>query len=126
MHELSIASSIIEAVRAEADKHPGARVTKVGARIGVLSGVVPDALSFGFECLVKGTDLEPLALDIEILPRRQHCALCDLTFDVPDGHAAGLAFDFGRSLACPRCGRPETQFAGGDELEVGYLELEGK
>jgi hydrogenase nickel incorporation protein HypA/HybF len=113
MHELSIASAIIDAVRKEAEKHPGAQVAKVGVRVGALSGVVPDALSFGFECLVRGTDLECLALVIEPVPRRQHCAPCDFTFEPVDS-----------DLACPRCGQPETQFAGGDELDMAYLEIE--
>jgi hydrogenase nickel incorporation protein HypA/HybF len=113
MHELSIASAILEAGQKEAARHPGARVTKVGVRIGAISGVVPDALSFGFECLVQGTDLEPLTLVIESVPRRQRCPDCDFTFDAPDV-----------DLACPRCGRPDTQLAGGEELDVAYLEIE--
>ena len=66
MHELSIANSILEAVRKERERLNGARVTKVGVRIGELAGVDPEALSFGFEVLVKDTDLEPLALDNRI------------------------------------------------------------
>jgi len=113
MHELSIASAILDAVRKELESRPGARVRKVGVRIGAVSGVVPDALSFGFECLVRGTDLEPLALEIESLPRRQRCPDCDLIFEVKDELAA-----------CPRCARPDTVFAGGDELDLAYLEVE--
>lgn len=59
MHELSIADAILDAVRQEAAKHGSARVTKVCVRVGVLSGVEPEALSFGFSALVQGTDLEP-------------------------------------------------------------------
>jgi hydrogenase nickel incorporation protein HypA/HybF len=113
MHELSIASAILDAVRVEAEKRPGAHVTKVGVRIGALSGVEPEALSFGFSVLVQGTDLEPLALAIESVPRRQRCPQCDFTFEAPD-----------EDLACPRCRRLETQFAGGDELDMAYLEVE--
>ena len=113
MHELSIADGILEAVRKEAAQRPGEHITKVGVRIGELSGVVPEALSFGFECLVKGSDLEPLELVIESIPRRQRCAPCDFIFATPNG-----------DLACPRCGRAETDFAGGDELDLAYLEME--
>jgi hydrogenase nickel incorporation protein HypA/HybF len=113
MHELGIASAILDAVRSEAEKHPGAHVAKVGVRIGALSGVEPEALSFGFSVLVKDTDLESLALEIEAVPRRQRCVECDFTFTPPDGE-----------LACPRCGRAETQLAGGDELDLAYLEIE--
>jgi hydrogenase nickel incorporation protein HypA/HybF len=113
MHELSIASEIMDAVRREAEKRPGAHVAKVGVRVGALSGVEPEALNFGFSALVQGTDLDPVALEIERVPRRQHCPACDLTFAVQD-----------ESLACPRCSHVETVFAGGDELDIAYLELE--
>ena len=113
MHELSIASAILEAVRKEADKRPGARVTKVGVKIGALSGVEPEALSFSFTVLVQGTDLDPLTLEIESVPRRQRCPACDLTFEVSED-----------SLACPRCGLAETVLSGGEELDLAYLEIE--
>ena len=113
MHELSIADAILDAVRIEAEKRPGAHVTKVGVRIGALSGVEPEALSFGFTALVQGTDLEPLELVIELLPRRQRCPTCDFTFEVAED-----------ILACPRCASGETLLAGGDELNLAYLEVE--
>jgi hydrogenase nickel incorporation protein HypA/HybF len=113
MHELSIAEAILDAVRSEAGKRPGAHISKVGVRIGALSGVEPEALSFGFSVLVQGTDFEPLALVIEPVPRRQRCPACDFTFEVTED-----------SLACPRCASGETLLAGGDELNLAYLEVE--
>lgn len=113
MHELGIATAILDAVRLEAEKRPGAHVTKVGVRIGAVSGVEPEALSFSFEVLVQGTDLEPLALVIEAVPRRQQCPACDITFDVAEDN-----------LACPRCASSETTLAGGEELDLAYLEVE--
>ena len=113
MHELSIANSILEAVQAEAQRRPGVRVSKVGVRIGELSGVVPEALSFGFEVLVRGTEWQPLKLEIETVPRRQRCPHCAHTFAV-------LNYE----VACPQCGAPETDCVGGDELDLAYLEVE--
>ncbi len=113
MHELSIANSILEAVRTEAQRRAGFRILKVGVRVGELSGVVPDALSFGFEALVRGTDFEPLALEIEFCPRRHRCARCEHIFVVTD-------YD----PACPICGELETVCIGGEELELAYLEIE--
>jgi hydrogenase nickel incorporation protein HypA/HybF len=113
MHELSIAHSVLEAVRAEAGRRPGARILKVGLRVGELAGVNPEALGFCFEALVRGTELEPLALEIEPGPRRQRCPACGHTFAVADGR-----------LACPQCRAAETQCVGGDELEMVYLEVE--
>lgn len=68
MHDMSIATSVLDVVRAEAALRPGARILKVGLRIGELAGVNPDSLTFCFEVLVRGTDLDPLELAIENLP----------------------------------------------------------
>jgi hydrogenase nickel incorporation protein HypA/HybF len=113
MHELSIANSILDAVRAEAARRPGARLVKVGVRVGELSGVQPDALAFSFEALVRGSDLEPLALEIEDCPRRQRCPECGREFRVLD-------FD----TACPACGEERTRCISGDELDLAYIEIE--
>jgi hydrogenase nickel incorporation protein HypA/HybF len=113
MHELSIANAILEAARAEAARRPGVRLVKVGVRVGELSGVEPDALSFSFEALVRGSDLEPLALEIETCPRRQRCAVCGRIFRVVDFN-----------LDCPDCGALESRCISGDELEMVYLEIE--
>ena len=76
MHELGIAASILESVQTEARRHPEGRITKVGVKIGELSGVDRDALQFGFEVLVKDTEWEPVVLDLEYIPRVQRCSKC--------------------------------------------------
>ena len=113
MHELGIAESILNRVQVESATRNGARATKVGVRIGELAGVDPEALSFGFEVLVKDTDLEPLALEIESTSRRHECSRCKRVFTVVDYH-----------VDCPECGSAETRCIGGDELELAYLEVE--
>lgn len=113
MHELGIASSIIEAVRAEVATRPGSRAAAVGVRIGELAGVDPDSLRFGFECLVSGTDLDPLRLDIEHVGRKQQCLDCSSEFTV-DRY----------TLECPACGSLRGACVAGDELDIAYLEME--
>src|SRR5271157_4002601 len=102
MHELGIAASILDSVCAESSRHPGIHISKVGIRVGELSGVDADALSFGFECLVKDTDLEPLELDIETIPRMQRCTQCAHEFRMTN-------YDPG----CPACGEFVTQCVSG-------------
>jgi hydrogenase nickel incorporation protein HypA/HybF len=113
MHELGIANSVLEAVQTEAALHPGARPVKVALRVGELSGVDPDALSFSFEVLVAGTPWERLALQIETKPREHRCPSCGVTFRVTD-----------YNFACPECGVLRTACISGDELELAYLEFE--
>jgi len=113
MHEMGIANSVLDAVLVETRRFPDGHIYKVGVRIGELAGVNADAMSFCFEALVRGTELEPLVLEIEYCPCSYQCRSC--------GHSyAGLREDF----ACPECGMPELQFVGGDELEIAYLEVE--
>jgi hydrogenase nickel incorporation protein HypA/HybF len=112
VHELSIAQSLVESIRAEAAVHHAARVTRVGVRVGEQSGVEPDALQFSFDVIVRGTDLERATLDIERVPLQQHCERCARDFPVVD-----------YTLSCPTCGAP-TRTVAGDELQMTYLELE--
>jgi hydrogenase nickel incorporation protein HypA/HybF len=113
MHELSIAAAVLDQLEVELAKHPGARFTKVGLRIGELAGVDADALSFGFGAMVKDTHWDPLALEIEHVGRRQFCSKCDLEFSAEN-----------YETACPRCGEIETKNVAGDELQVAYIEVD--
>ena len=64
MHELGIAGSVLDAVRERASTER-ARIVKVGVRIGPLAGVDRNSLSFCFDAMVKGSEFEPLALEVE-------------------------------------------------------------
>ena len=113
MHEMGIANSVLESVRTEAQRFPGRHIYKVGLRIGELAGVDPDAVSFCFEALVRGTELEPLALEIDYRPRRHECVSCRRIY------RPSL-----EDVACPHCGSVNSRFIDGDELELAYLEVE--
>ena len=113
MHELGIASSVLEAVQAEVDRHPGAVPVKVAVRVGELAGVDPGALAFSFEVLTNGTPWQTLRLEIETKPREHLCGACGATFRV-------VEYNF----ACPACGSLRSNSVSGDELELLYLELE--
>jgi hydrogenase nickel incorporation protein HypA/HybF len=113
MHEMGIASSILDSVRSEAEKKPGMRVLSLGLRIGELSGVSPESLEFCLQCLVKDTEFDGLGIEIERTPRRHRCPKCNREFDVID-----------YEVVCPGCGEFGTQLVSGDELEIAYLEVE--
>jgi hydrogenase nickel incorporation protein HypA/HybF len=113
MHELGIASSILEGVDAEVRRRPGVRPLKVGVRVGELAGLDPDALRFAFEALTIDTPLAGLELDIEYRASRSRCRDCSHEFEVRN-------FE----LLCPACGSLSTERISGDELEFAYLEIE--
>jgi hydrogenase nickel incorporation protein HypA/HybF len=113
MHELSIASSIVDRAKAVAEQNGNARVLKVALRIGEISGVEPDALRFGFEALCRDTPMEATALDIEFCKRRQRCQVCAVEFE-PESFIT----------TCPSCGSDDSVCIAGKELDVMFIELE--
>jgi hydrogenase nickel incorporation protein HypA/HybF len=113
MHEMGIASSVLDAVRAEAARQGNARPCKVGLRVGELCALDEDALRFCFEAITRETDLESLQLEIEICPRRHRCTECLREFIVRE-----------YNVRCPQCASLETECISGDELELAYLEVD--
>ncbi len=108
MHELAIAESVVASVL----EHSGeGRVSVVRLRVGRLSGVVPDALSFCFELATAGTPLEGATLEIVEEHGRAHCRTCSTDFDLDD------AF-----LLCA-CGSADVELLSGRELSVTSVEL---
>jgi hydrogenase nickel incorporation protein HypA/HybF len=113
MHELGIATSILESVESAARRNPGVHITKVGVKVGELAGVDVDALQFGFECMVKDTEWEPLQLEVESIPRVQRCPKCGHEFRMTD-------YD----PQCPQCGEFATLCISGEELDIAYMEVD--
>jgi hydrogenase nickel incorporation protein HypA/HybF len=113
LHELSIASSILETVRGELAGRPGVRPTAIALRIGALSGVDAESLRFGFEALVRDTEYDPLRLDIELVPRRHKCMDCGAEYDVADNDSM-----------CITCGSLIAVCIAGEELDIAWVEVE--
>ena len=113
MHEMGIASSVLDAARKETERHPGARLTRIGVRIGAWSGVDPESLRFCFEA-IAADDGEPGPLiEIENVPRQNRCPACEKIFAVEE-----------YEIRCPACGVEPTPPVSGDELELAFIEME--
>ncbi|HUK33088.1 MAG TPA: hydrogenase maturation nickel metallochaperone HypA [Vicinamibacterales bacterium] len=65
MHELSVAVSLVETICEELPKLGLVRVATVNLRVGALSGVAPDALTFAFDIAIDNTQLAGAQLHIE-------------------------------------------------------------
>lgn len=113
MHEMGIASSVLDAVRTEAGRYPGSRPSRVGLRVGEWAGVDRESLRFCFEALVIDSDLAGLQLEIDYRERRNRCGRCGTEFAVQN-----------YETRCPACGLETTSAIGGSELDIAYVELE--
>lgn len=116
MHELSIAVSLVDAASEKAADAGAERVSTVHLKLGVLSGVVREALEFAFETAIENTMLEEAALEIEEVPAVAFCPQCQTEKQLSEGHPAFRA-------ACPACGTPTPELRQGKELEITALEI---
>ena len=112
MHELSIMQSALSQALEEARRAGATRVEEIRLRIGVLSGVVPDALQFAFETLAEGTPAATAALTIESVPARFWCSACRQEFE-------SERF----SAECPGCHTVSNELRSGREMELASLEV---
>jgi hydrogenase nickel incorporation protein HypA/HybF len=114
MHELGIATAALDQVILRARGEGARQVARIGLRVGVLSGVDPEALRFAFEAILPGTLAEGAMLDIETVAAIAHCGHCGRDFPAAAADACGL---------CATCEQPTTCFTAGRELEFTRLEI---
>jgi hydrogenase nickel incorporation protein HypA/HybF len=113
VHELSIAMSIVEMAEEEALTR-NAVISAVHLKLGMLSGVVKEALmsSYGIAC--DGTALEGSRLVIEEVPVEVFCGVCNV-----NRRLASMQW-----FICPECGATTPTVVRGKELEVTALEIQ--
>jgi hydrogenase nickel incorporation protein HypA/HybF len=113
MHEMSIAMSMIEIVREEMRKCDAKILRSVRLNIGKMSAIVPDALSFCFEVITKGTEMEGARLMMDVIPLKGYCHTCESEFGIKD-----------YVFACPSCGGTSIEIISGRELAVVEIEVD--
>jgi hydrogenase nickel incorporation protein HypA/HybF len=110
MHELRIAQEIINITQREMFARKLDKISKIGLKIGALSGIDPEALSFGFEASIADSELAGARLEIEFIPVKGRCDSCRADFGVDD-------FLF----ICPHCGSNDVTVTEGEELNIAYF-----
>ena len=114
MHELSIATAVIDEVAKHVAGAGGGRVLSITLRIGRLSCVQEGALRLSFELASADTELSGARLEIIDVPVRIWCPACGAEQELP-----GV-----QSLACPECGRLSGDIRAGRELDLESIEME--
>jgi hydrogenase nickel incorporation protein HypA/HybF len=112
VHEFSIAEGALRVVTEHLRARRATRVHSVTLRVGALSGVVPDALTFAFDALARDTPAAGARLVIEEVPVACYCAACAHEFAAEPG-----------CYHCPACGTLSTEVRRGQELDVMSLEV---
>lgn len=113
MHEMSICESVVQMLEEQAAVHSYTRVKAVWLEIGPLAGVEPEALTFCFDAVTRGTLAEKARLEIVHTPVAAWCMPC--------GKSVGIANRFD---SCPDCGSHQLQITGGNELRIKSMEVD--
>ena len=113
MHELSIALSIVDGVLEELDRQKSGQVEVVHLRVGRMSGVDKEALSFSYGVACEGTALANSRLLIEEVDVAIFCPACG-------AERPTRSFPL---LTCAECGTPGGRLVRGEELEITAMEM---
>ncbi|GFM33078.1 hydrogenase maturation nickel metallochaperone HypA [Desulfovibrio subterraneus] len=117
MHEMAIASSLIEIIKEELNKHGATRLVMARVCHGKLTNIVPEALQFAFEVQTQETPLAAATLEMKEIPVTVACGGCGKEF-VPEN--PDLFY-----MPCPHCGREFAhEVLTGKELYLDHLEAE--
>jgi hydrogenase nickel incorporation protein HypA/HybF len=113
MHETSLAYDMLEIIEGVARDNGARRVRKARAEIGELTCIDPDALTFAFEAVCRGTVAEGCALQIVKLPLTLSCPSCG--FEGPAEHEL---------LGCPACEAQGARVLSGREMRLVSIDVE--
>ena len=113
MHELSIATQIVDSLNRDLAEQPG-RILAVRLEVGMLSGVVPDALQFAWEIVCEGSRFKGSVLQIQEMPLVAHCSVCGVDRELPSIDC----------IRCPVCGDPASRIVSGQQLLIRSVEIE--
>ena len=112
MHELSVAQEIINIVNSYLPENNPANVKAVKVKVGKLSNILTDSLTFCFEALTNETNLKGAKLETVDVPVKVFCLNC-----YKESEIANPVF------ACPNCNHTKLKMISGMELQVDEIEL---
>ena len=112
MHEASLMQNVLEMSLEQAKAHQAHRIDAINLQIGLLAGVVPDALEFAFDAMKTGTLAEHARLNVEYAPVICWCRTCHQEFK-PEKF----------SSVCPTCGKNDIEIRSGLEMNLISIEV---
>ncbi|MEY2536803.1 MAG: hydrogenase nickel incorporation protein HypA/HybF [Verrucomicrobiota bacterium] len=121
MHELSIASGLVEKLLDFADKNPARKIVEVRLAVGELSHIEEEQLRFCYEAITTETPLEGSTLEIEKIAAMVKCPHCSYRGRPKywDGALSGIPV---ATLECPSCGKA-AEATDGQECAIKSVRL---
>ncbi len=106
MHEMPIATDIVERAVEAAEQHGATRIEQIEVHIGLMRQVVPEALELAFTLASEGTMAHGAKLSISQVKAVASCNVCGCRFE-PEVEI---------SFACPRCSQADVRIVAGNDI----------
>ncbi len=113
MHEMALATSVLQIVEDTARRHGAERVSAVRLEIGGLSHVESEALRFSFDVVTRDSLADGARLEIVVTAGTAWCMRC----------SGSVALER-LGDPCPCFGSYQLQVTGGDEMRVKDIEIQ--
>jgi hydrogenase nickel incorporation protein HypA/HybF len=113
MHELSIASAVVDSVLEFVAERSIKRVIAVRLAVGELSHVEEEQLRFCYMAITQDTPIRDSALEVERVPASVRCHHCDYSGPLKYWEDALSAAPI-PTLQCPNCGGAVEPLEGSD------------
>ncbi|MEA3227819.1 MAG: hydrogenase maturation nickel metallochaperone HypA [Campylobacterota bacterium] len=113
MHEYSIVQSLIQSCEEHVKENDASKVTKLFAKIGVMSGVEPYLLEEAFELFKEGSVCDGCEFNMHIQKVKIECRECNTTSELEKNE-----------YTCPKCQGIDIKIIDGEDMFLMSLELE--
>lgn len=113
MHEASIVLSLLDTLSDKCRQAGYRSIESVRLKIGMASGIMPEAIVFAFEAAKHDTIAGQAELFIDMVPVGGYCGSCGKDFEVGETYV----------LSCPLCNSPSFKINKGYELDIVEMEV---
>jgi hydrogenase nickel incorporation protein HypA/HybF len=113
MHEASIVLSLLDTLTDRCREEGYGSIESIRLRIGMASGIMPEAIDFAFQAAKTDTIARDAQLYIEMVPVGGSCSDCRKVFEVSEAYV----------IKCPLCGSPSFKIEKGYELDIVEMEV---
>jgi hydrogenase nickel incorporation protein HypA/HybF len=113
MHEVSVVQSILDIATKKARECGSGRVLKIAMKVGEMTCINDENLTFVFDVMKKGTPANDASMVIERIPVKAQCNACQTVFAVSEYR-----------FICDACGSPRVTVTEGNNITVESLEVE--
>jgi hydrogenase nickel incorporation protein HypA/HybF len=113
MHEASIVLSLLDTLTDRCREEGYRSIESVRIKIGMASGIMPEAIVFAFEAAKQDTIAGDARLFIETVPVGGSCNDCGTDFEVNEAYVVN----------CPICGSVSFRILKGYELDIVEMEV---